>query len=387
MKFELLLVASSFSLAKGGAGSSLRSAGCDAGKLQGRRLSQTVSVTTTPTTTTMPREFLVTAPENPSKTPLPVLFNFHGWGNRAAEIADEHIFDDLAQEHSFIAVYPEGLGDYHGPDANSSFIEIVGARRSAYHLKKAGSWSSWNLGPVQDTECAAGGPDGWKEGWCYDSCKSGCGACSWYTCADDVAFTDAMLNHLQENACVDTSRLYAYGESNGGMFVYRLLAERPGMFAAAAPEQGLPPSGDVATAPVRTSLLHLHDRQDESVPVDGRASDDGWLYTPLDKTLNSACGPAAAPMKATTNATRGQSFECTQRSGCEATEVVACLYDGHHGDLPPGKHHGDQFVWDFLSRHSLSQPYVASSGMEALARRVVAKVEDRTAPLDDLKHM
>jgi polyhydroxybutyrate depolymerase len=52
--------------------------------------------------------------------------------------------------------------------------------------------------------------------------------------ANDVGFTDAMLNDLETYLPVDRRRVYASGFSNGASFTARLAAERSTTFAAAA---------------------------------------------------------------------------------------------------------------------------------------------------------
>lgn len=320
-----------------------RSRGCVSGALgAGRRMRRSVTAPGNSSANTVQRDFFVTAPPNKEKKALPVLLNFHGWGNDWKEIADEHSFDDLAEEKGFVVVYAQGMSDH----------------------KKNASWGSWNLGQLSDDMCDHSEASKWNA--CYDSCGSSCNVCSWTTCVNDVAYTDAMVQSLSEDACLDMSRLYAYGESNGGMFVYKLLKERPGMFAAAAPEQGLPPSADGSTdlAPTHTALLHLHDRGDTAVPIDGKLSSDGWRYASLDTTMRSVCG-SEQKADVTSNSTGGPlEFRCKERLGCTAPQVVSCAYNGQHGDLPKvgaKGMSGDRFIWDFLQKHRNPAPWNADA--------------------------
>ena len=52
--------------------------------------------------------------------------------------------------------------------------------------------------------------------------------------ADDVGFTDAMVNDLRAKLPIDTHRVYASGFSNGSGMTARLAVERSTTFAAAA---------------------------------------------------------------------------------------------------------------------------------------------------------
>lgn len=59
--------------------------------------------------------------------------------------------------------------------------------------------------------------------YCYQSCGSraqGCGRCDWTTCYDDAAFTEAILDSIEADYCIDTKRVFAAGYSNGGMMAY-----------------------------------------------------------------------------------------------------------------------------------------------------------------------
>lgn len=295
---------------------------------------------------TVKRSFKVTVPNNPSGAPMPVLFNYHGWGDTNEDIAKAHTFDELAEQHKFVVVYPQGMDDYEVEEGKDE------------------KWGSWNLGRLTEDACAVEKAYvSTEKAYCYKSCSE-CNACSWTTCADDVAFTDAMVSSLTESACVDPSRYYAYGESNGAMFIYKLLQDRPGLFAAAVIEQGLPMKGYQGKA-VEASILHLHDRGDTTCPLNGEQSWDGYKYLSLEATLTSVCGTNAAETPFDTVISGGpRNTECVQRTGCAANQVVACLYDGKHGDLPAvvdGKNdHGDSFIWSFLKQHSRAEPSASS---------------------------
>jgi polyhydroxybutyrate depolymerase len=51
----------------------------------------------------------------------------------------------------------------------------------------------------------------------------------------DLKFVDAILKVLREKYSLDENRVYATGFSNGGLFTYLLLSQRPNVFAAFAP--------------------------------------------------------------------------------------------------------------------------------------------------------
>jgi polyhydroxybutyrate depolymerase len=107
---------------------------------------------------------------------------FHGAGGQGAGFARHTGFGKLADEHGFIAVYPDGI------------------RRR------------WNDG-------RSSGPS-----------------------QDDVGFIRSLLDSLNAELLVDTRRIYATGISNGAMFSYRLACDLPGVFAAIAPVAGALPA-------------------------------------------------------------------------------------------------------------------------------------------------
>lgn len=107
---------------------------------------------------------------------------------------------------------------------------------------------------------------------------------TWDYLADsrDVRFVAALLESLDEILCIDPSRVYAAGLSNGGYFAYQLACDHGDRIAAIAAVA----AGDVTLgcdpgAPV--PLLHIHGTDDWIVPYDGnlvlpsaRQSVSGW---------------------------------------------------------------------------------------------------------------
>ncbi len=111
---------------------------------------------------------------------------------------------------------------------------------------------------------------------------------------DDVLFTADLLATLRQQICVDTTRVYATGISNGGSMAARLACRMSDTFAAVAPVAGsyarqLPCEPD---RPV--SLLEVHGTADASVPysvvrpyVRAGAARDGCSRTPSQRVLAS----------------------------------------------------------------------------------------------------
>ena len=123
------------------------------------------------------RWFLLTTPE-PTGAPLPLVLDFHGLSEGAEIHTRMSSFDEVAQREGFVVAYPNGTG------------EPV----------------RWQIG-VED--------------------------------ASDLDFTDAVIDTLGRDLCLDLSRVYATGLSNGAMFSSVLACRRQDRIAAIAPVSGL----------------------------------------------------------------------------------------------------------------------------------------------------
>merc|ERR1712207_52897 len=63
--------------------------------------------------------------------------------------------------------------------------------------------------------------------------------CNVWNCrADDIGFIDTLLDELEATYCIDRSRIYVTGFSNGGMMAQRLGCEMNHRLAAIAPQHG-----------------------------------------------------------------------------------------------------------------------------------------------------
>jgi polyhydroxybutyrate depolymerase len=130
------------------------------------------------------REALVVLPSTSPKTKLPVIFAFHGHGGNMHFSFRGMNFQDFWPDA--IVVYPQGVP---------------------------------TPGIVLDLE-------GKKPGWQREPGQFG---------DRDLKFVDAILATLRQKNSIDENRIYATGFSNGGLFTYLLLSQRPNVFAAFAP--------------------------------------------------------------------------------------------------------------------------------------------------------
>jgi polyhydroxybutyrate depolymerase len=126
------------------------------------------------------RRYLLSVPtSHDGADPLPVVLSFHG----LMEGADVHTnmtrYSALAEEEGFVAVFPHGTGD-----------------------------------PVR-----------WNTDLDADN--------------GDLAYFDAVLEQIASEHCIDESRVYATGLSNGAMFTSLLVCLRADVLAAVAPVTGI----------------------------------------------------------------------------------------------------------------------------------------------------
>ncbi len=126
------------------------------------------------------RRYLLTVPTaHDGDTPLPVVFDFHGLTDGADVEAARTGYSAVAERDGVVAVFPEGTGN-------------------PLH---------WDASPDPGNV--------------------------------DLRFFDALVDELGAELCLDTSRIYVTGFSNGAMFTSTLLCERSDVLAAAAPVSGV----------------------------------------------------------------------------------------------------------------------------------------------------
>ena len=181
----------------------------------------------------MERSYFIHIPAGlTSQEASPLVFVFHGYQESGTSARNYTGFDQIADENSFIVVYPNGSGS-------------SGAR-------------SWN--------------------------GSGCCGYALQNEVDEPAFVRAILADVETLLSVDAKRIYATGFSNGALLSYRLACEMSDTFAAVAPAGGVLMYEPCAPQqPV--SLMHVHGMQDSVVPFEGGGS--GIQFPPVEESLNA----------------------------------------------------------------------------------------------------
>lgn len=179
---------------------------------------------------------------------------------------------------------------------------------------------------------------------------------------DDVAFTADLLAAIEADHCIDTTRVYATGKSNGAGLAALLACRLPGTFAAVAPVAPALYPGTLtgcAEAPP-TPILEIHGVADATIPYAGDPDRDlpaipEWVQGWAD---HNGCTTS------TTRTTRD--VETTRWTGCDQgadVQHVAVDGGGHvwpGADVYSGGGHvthtieSATVIWDFFSRHHLT---------------------------------
>ena len=169
-----------------------------------------------------------------SSTPRPLVLDFHGLSEGAVLHSATSQFGMLGQKDGFVVAFPNGTGN-----------------------------------PVQ-----------WNTA---DQSSSN----------PDLQFVSAMLNQLESSLCIDTSRVYASGFSDGSFMVSLLACTMSSRFAAIAAVSGLQLQTPCRTTR-RMPILTFHGTADPILFFNG-----GLGTATLNKALGRT-GPAASPSTTTT---------------------------------------------------------------------------------------
>jgi polyhydroxybutyrate depolymerase len=192
---------------------------------------------------------------------------------------------------------------------------------------------------------------------------------------EDVEAVRVLLDRAVALSCVDATRVYATGASNGGGFAARLGCEMADRLAAIAPVAGgyapLGPCHPARPLPV----LEIHGTRDQVVPYGGKGdAGDGSVAHFLGewKELDGCTGPADRTVVAR-GVTRLVWDRCQGDSVVEHLRLAGTNHGWPGGDTDAAglKNHpipsqdptgvnAAEAVWDFLSKFRLPAPAAGS---------------------------
>jgi polyhydroxybutyrate depolymerase len=259
------------------------------------------------------RQYLLYIPKSYDPTkPTPVVFSFHGFSSNKNQHQQWSAFDAIADENGFLVVYPQGL----------SF---------------PARWNAGNFGEGEDNPT-------------------------------DVNFVKAMIKTLAETLCIDQSRIYATGFSNGGGMSNRLACQLSDQIAAIGTMAGAYsaiPGGCQPSRPV--PVIAFHGKADSIVPYEGRPEVNGVSLPGIEQWAAAWAERNGCTIAPVSEMVKGKTSRI-QYGSCKAdAEVVLYVAeDGGHtwaggGEQYPefivGKINRDvnasALMWEFFSKHAL----------------------------------
>ena len=189
-----------------------------------------------------------------------------------------------------------------------------------------------------------------------------------------MQFISDLLDYLESNLCVDRSRVYAAGVSNGGGMAARLACVLSARFAAFASIAGgyesLPPCQPAN--PV--SVIEVHGTADGSVPYDGLRPGGAGAVRPWLAAWGQEDG-CRGPPAVSRIAPRVERYDWTRCAEGAAVEHIE-IFGGNHqlpGALPPDPGQASTvsaawLAWSFLRQHSQAAPYSPLGGTSRAKR-------------------
>ncbi len=244
------------------------------------------------------RQAVVYVPASALGADAPMVLNFHGYGGSGAWHMEDADMRSLADQEGFVVVYPQGT-------------QLSGG-------------AHWNAAP-------SGGDN-----------KS---------TADDLGFTEVLVDAIRGAHTIDSDRIYAVGYSNGGMFAYYLACERSDLIAAAGSVSGTMLDGTCRDGEP-LPIISLHGTADGVLPYDGDSSSlsagaivDYWRARNGTTTVTASA-----------ETVQGVLIESTFHTGGSAgTEVEHHrIIEGGHVWFDESTVGTNEKLWAFLSRFDQS---------------------------------
>jgi len=256
------------------------------------------------------REYILYIPTSyDHNIPTPLVINFHGFGDSAADyaktIGEFYNLNSLADTSNFIIAYPQA---------------VMREKEGVY----------WDPGD-----------DGSEN--IYDN---------------DLYFTEKLISDISKDYNVDLPRVYATGYSNGGMMAYGLACGKGDLIAAVGIMSGIMLKGS-CDEKVHTSVIHFHGFHDDVLPLEGDDESQS-VSDVIEFWLDQNNISPNSLVKTELN--NGNVLRHEYLGGNENSSVVLYVInrehnkDGGHvwfsdeiGGISP-----NQILWDFLSSFSLN---------------------------------
>jgi polyhydroxybutyrate depolymerase len=179
----------------------------------------------------------------------------------------------------------------------------------------------------------------WNAGLCCDPAAA--------DDVDDVGFTRDMVAAIEAEYCIDESRIYATGFSNGAAMVFRLACEASDLFASFVPV-----AGSLALFPCEPEFPRaidiINNVDDPVVPF------DLGEFSVLEFYKHDSCSALRETTEPAANTTCEVAPDCA-----EDTAVLLCGVEGLSHEWPggvtnpEGPFYATDVAWEFFTEHPL----------------------------------
>ncbi|MDE2887567.1 MAG: hypothetical protein OXR72_05080 [Gemmatimonadota bacterium] len=251
------------------------------------------------------RTYIVYVPDSYDETSrVPLMLNFHGFGQRADRYLRFADMRALADSEKFILVYPQGTlldGDPH-----------------------------WNAGLKSDSN------------------KSD---------ADDFGFVEVLIDEIASNYRIDPARVYSCGYSNGAFFTYALACYHSDKIAAIGSVAGtmMEETYNNCSPSHPTAMINIHGTSDAVVPYAGtvglKSIDDVLDYW---TDFNNA-GATPTVNRITDGATTIERHSYTDGDKDTSVEHYKVVNGGHVWfDINYDGANTSALIWNFVSSYDIN---------------------------------
>jgi polyhydroxybutyrate depolymerase len=269
-------------------------------------------------------------PAHDGRTPLPLIVQLHGYGNDVTDMAFTGL-DALGDEEGFVVVSPVGRGS--------------------------------------------------KPRWLFELDTP---ALDVTTANPDIEFIGALIDRLEHDLCLDSSRIYVAGLSNGAWMTSALACALGDRIAAVAPVAGVMDFGDACHSPRPVPVIAFHGTKDSTLPMAGGfgrtelaelKSDTGgtfgdnpvWAIPVRDRVQGIAARNGCQPEPTSTHVSTDAellAWPCPPDSDVELVIVEGGGHDWPRAepsassespapDASAQKVDATRLIWDFFKAHPL----------------------------------
>jgi len=240
---------------------------------------------------------------------VPLLFNFHGYTMNVEEQMFLGDMRSVADTAGFILVYPLGT------------------------LLESSQEEHWNVG-----------------GWTIQST------------ADDIGFTQAMIDQLLQDYNINEDRIYSCGYSNGGYFSFKLACQLSDKIAAIGCVGGsmTPEVFENCNPSKPTSIIKIHGDQDFIVGYNGNIwtipIDDVISYWVSFNNTDSVAIVSYLPDLDTNDGSTVQKSAFIGGDNETAVELYKVIGGGHDwpGNTGNKDFNAGQAIWNFVSQYDIN---------------------------------